>query len=34
MRTHRTVHVTFPDSGANADGYTMATVTFSRSAKP
>jgi len=32
-RTHRTVEVTFPESGANADGYTTATVTFSHSAK-
>ena len=30
----RTVEVTFPSSGANADGYTTASVTFTRSAKP
>jgi hypothetical protein len=26
----RTVEITFPTDGANADGYTMATVTFTR----
>ena len=33
-RAQRTVEVTFPSSGANADGYTTATVTSTRSAKP
>jgi glycogen debranching enzyme len=33
-RARRTVEVTFPSSGANADGYTTTTVTFTRSAKP
>jgi hypothetical protein len=33
-RAQRMVQVTFPSSGANADGYTTATVTFTRSAKP
>jgi hypothetical protein len=33
-RAQRTVEVTFPSSGANADGYTTAIVTFTRSAKP
>jgi len=32
--THRSVEVTFPTSGANADGYTTTTLTFTRSAKP
>jgi hypothetical protein len=29
----RTVEVTFPADGANADGYTMATVTFTRTVR-
>ena len=33
-RARRPVAVTFPSSGANADGYTTATVTFTRPAKP
>jgi hypothetical protein len=30
----RTLEVTFPPSAATADGYTTATVTFTRSSKP
>jgi hypothetical protein len=33
-RARRMVEVTFPSSGANADGYTTGTLTFTRSAKP
>jgi hypothetical protein len=33
-RARRMVEVTFPSSGANANGYTTATLTFTRSAKP
>jgi hypothetical protein len=33
-QARRAVDVTFPPSGANADGYTAATVTFTRSARP
>jgi len=33
-QAHRTVEVTFPASGGDADGYTTATVTFTRFAKP
>ena len=30
----RILEVTFPTAGANPDGYTMATVTFTRAARP
>jgi hypothetical protein len=30
----RTVSITFPSAGANADGYTATTVTFSRTGAP